>query len=110
MSVSAAEKAFRTAIKERAFAPAYYLFGEDDYLKSEALRDLVEAAVDPATRDFNLETLRADISPESLGSILGTPPMMADRRVVVLRDPAALKKDSRAVLLSYLERPSPDVL
>ena len=104
-------KALRTAIKDLAFAPAYYFHGEDDYLKQDELRRLTDAAVDPATRDFNFETLRgADIDPETLGSILGTPPMMADRRMVVLRDVNALKKEARAVLDAYLKRPAPDLV
>jgi DNA polymerase-3 subunit delta len=104
-------KALRTAIKDLAFAPAYYLYGEDDYLKNEELRRVTDAAVDPATRDFNFETLRgADLDAESLGSILGTPPMMAERRVVVIRDVNALKKDARAALDSYLKGPAPDLV
>ena len=104
-------KSLRTAIKDRVFAPAYYFYGEDDYLKNEELHRLIDAAVDPATRDFNFETLRgADISAESLGSVLGTPPMMADRRMVVVRDVNALKKDARAVLDGYLKRPAPDLV
>src|SRR5262245_54029877 len=108
---SAGYKALRAAIKDGNFAPVYYLYGDDDYLKNESLRDALRAAVDPATRDFNLETLRAgEVTGESLGSILGTPPMMADRRVVVLRDANLLKKDARGALDRYLERPAPDVL
>jgi DNA polymerase-3 subunit delta len=111
MPPAADAKTLRTAIKTGSFAPAYYLHGDDDYLKDEELRQLVAAAVDPATRDFNYELLRgADLSAESLGSIVGMPPMMADRRVIVVRDVAALKKDTRAVLDAYLSSPAPDVL
>jgi DNA polymerase-3 subunit delta len=104
-------KTIRAAVKSGSFAPAYYLWGEDDYLKHEDLRRLTEAAVDPATRDFNFETLRGpDLDAETLGSILSTPPMMADRRVVVVRDVGGLKKDTRAVLDKYLKKPAPDLL
>jgi DNA polymerase-3 subunit delta len=104
-------KALRTAIKDLSFAPAYYFHGEDDYLKNEELRRLTDASVDPATRDFNFETLRgADIDAETLGSILGTPPMMADRRTIVIRDVNALKKEARAVLDAYLKSPAPDLV
>jgi DNA polymerase-3 subunit delta len=104
-------KALRTAIKDLSFAPAYYFHGEDDYLKNEELRRLIDAAVDPATRDFNFETLRgADVDAETLGSILGTPPMMADRRMIVIRDVNALKKEARAVLDAYLKSPAPDLV
>src|ERR1043166_2324955 len=111
MTAPAAERSLRTAIKERSFAPAYYLFGEDDYLKGEALRDLVDAAVDAATRDFNLETVRGgDVTPAAPRSPLGTPPMMADRRVVVVRDAGALKKDARTAIETFLRRPAGDIL
>src|SRR4051812_12070787 len=111
MSSSAGYKTLKAAIKELKFAPAYYLYGEDDYLKGESVRELIGAAVDPATRDFNFESLRgSDVDAEQLGSILGTPPMMADRRVVVVRDAAALKKDARSALDRYLAHPAPDLL
>jgi DNA polymerase-3 subunit delta len=104
-------KVLRTAAKEREFAPAYYFFGDDDYLKNEELRRLLDAAIDPATRDFNLELLRGgEVDATTLGSIAGTPPMMAERRAVVVREVNALKKDARAVLDAYLERPAPDAL
>ena len=56
MSV-AEQRTFFKSIRERKFAPVYYLHGEDDFLKDEAVRALVDAVVDPATRDFNLEVL-----------------------------------------------------
>ena len=111
MSPVADAKALRGAAKSGSFAPAYYLYGDDDYVKTEELKRAIDAAIDPATRDFNLENLRGgDVDATSLGSVLATPPMMAERRAVVVRDVAALKKDARAALDAYLERPSPDVL
>ncbi|HET9011557.1 MAG TPA: DNA polymerase III subunit delta [Gemmatimonadaceae bacterium] len=108
---SAGEKALHAALKKRAFDPVYFLFGEDDYLKDARTRELVEAAVDPATRDFNLELRRGnELDAETLDALLGTPPMLAERRVVVVRDVDKLKKDARALLLRYLDRPAPDVV
>jgi DNA polymerase-3 subunit delta len=105
------ERAFRKALQERAFAPVYLLHGEDDFRKDAAVRHLVAAAVDPATRDFNLEVRRGgDLDAETLGALLATPPMMADRRLVVVRDVGALKKDARKQLDRYLERPAPDAV
>src|SRR5262245_61995077 len=111
MSPVADLKSLRAATKSGSFAPAYYFYGDDDYVKMEEVRRLTDAAVDPGTRDFNYETLRgADVDAETLGSMLSTPPMMADRRVVVVRDVSALKKDSRAMLDKYLKKPAPDAL
>ena len=111
MAASAAQKALFSAIEKRAFEPAYHFTGDDDFRKQEALNLLVKAAVDPATRDFNYEVRRgSEIGGEALGSILGTPPMLADRRVVVIRDAGALKKDAKTAVEDYLSRPSSDVV
>jgi DNA polymerase-3 subunit delta len=110
-AASSPDKQLRVAIAEHRFAAAYYLHGDDDFLKEQALRDLLAAAVDPATRDFNLDVRRGgEIDAETLGSLIGTPPMMAERRVVAIRDVHALKKDARTALERCLAAPSPDVV
>jgi DNA polymerase-3 subunit delta len=101
----------QAAVQARQFAPVYYLFGDDDYLKDGAVRDLLAAATDASTRDFNCEIRRAaDLDAETLGSLLATPPMLAERRAVVLRDVTALKKAARTQLDKYLTRPAGDTL
>ena len=108
---SAGEKALHAALKTRVFDPVYYLFGEDDFLKEQATRDLVEAAAERSTRDFNLEIRRAgDLDAESLDALLSTPPMLAERRVVVLREVDKLKKGARTLLDRYLARPAHDTV
>ena len=106
-----APRALRQAVEERRFEPVYHLTGENDFVKEETLAQLLAAAVDPKTRDFNLEIRRAgDLDAELLASLLATPPMMADRRVIVIREPAALRKDARAELDRYCRRPQSDVV
>ncbi len=111
MAKAADQRAFKTALKDRKFDPAYYLYGDDDFLKDMAVRQLVAAAVDPATHAFNLDQRKGgDLQGEELGVLLGTPPMMAERRVVVIRDVDGLRKDPRKVLDDYLKAPSPDTV
>lgn len=110
MSV-AAERALRKGIQQRSFERVYYFHGDDDYLKDDAVRQLIDAATEPGTRDFNLDVRRGtDVDAETLMSLLSTPPMMAERRVVVVRDAHALKKDVRTALERYLVNPAPDVV
>jgi DNA polymerase-3 subunit delta len=110
MSVTA-QRALRSAIDGRKFDPVYYLHGDDEYRKDEAVARLIAAAVDAATRDFNLDVLRgADVDAERLGIALTSLPMLAERRVVVLRDVGALKKPARAQLDRYLRSPASETL
>lgn len=104
-------RALKSAIEQRIFDRVYLFHGDDDYLKEEKIRALIDGATDPATRDFNLDMLRAgEFDAGSLGLALDSLPMMAERRVVIVRDVTTLKKDARAVLAKYLERPAADTL
>jgi DNA polymerase-3 subunit delta len=104
-------KALRPALQDKQFSPAYYLHGEDDFLKEEALRHLIEVAVDPATRDFNLDQRKgAELDAAALSTLLATPPMMAERRMVVIRDAATMRKESLATVQRYLTSPATDLL
>ena len=110
MSVSSL-KTLRDTLRRRSFDGAYYIMGEDDYQKEDAVRQLIEAALDPQTRDFNLDVRKAaDLDAETLGSLLSTPPMMAERRVIVVREAGSLKKDARKALDQYLSNPAPDLM
>ena len=88
----------------------YFLVGEEEYLKEEVATSLVTAHLDPATRDFNFDQVRGgETTPETLASIIATPPMMAEWRVVVVRDAQALATSSktRAVIEQALDRTPP---
>jgi len=88
----------------------FFLFGENEFLKEQAAAQIVAAHLDPATRDFNLDQLRAtDTDPDVLASIAHTPPMMAEWRVLVVREAQALAASarSRAPIEALLARPVP---
>jgi len=105
--------AFYRSLSKGAASAVYYLHGAEDVLKDEAVRIIIDRTLDPSLRDFNLDQRSApQLDPESLFSLCATLPMMADRRVVVLRDVEGLKRKPkvRAVLLKYLERPSPETV
>lgn len=104
-------KTLRDVLKRGTFDGAYYICGEDDFQKEDAVKQLIHAAIEPAMRDFNMETKRAqELDAKGLDAALSALPMMADRRVVIIRDASALKKDARKVLDRYLMNPSPDVM
>jgi DNA polymerase III delta subunit len=86
----------------------YFLFGEDEFLKVETGKALVEHHLDPGTRDFNLDQLRgSEVSVEQLASVIATPPLMAEWRVVLLSEVEALASNSRArdILLNTVRTP-----
>jgi DNA polymerase-3 subunit delta len=107
----AVERALRKSMRDRVFERVYYFRGEDDFLKESTARELIAAVLDPATRDFNLELIRGDeTTAEAVDTVLGTPPMFAERRMVVIRDVQELRKDARAALDRYLAQPAADLV
>jgi DNA polymerase-3 subunit delta len=102
-------KAFKAALEAGRLDPVYLFHGSDDFLKEEKVRALIARATDPSTRDFNLETLRgAECDAARLSGALEALPMLAERRVVILRDPDALKKPVRERLERYVAAPASD--
>src|SRR5881396_926780 len=98
-------------LKKGAPDPVYLLHGDEDVLKDEAVRALLGAAADPGARDFNYDTrFAADLDAEAFHSLVNTPPMLAERRAVVLRSVDQLgkrKSKLRDELGRYLSTPNP---
>lgn len=110
MSV-AAQRALRSAIDRKEFDSVYYLHGDDDFRKDEAVTQVIAAAADGVTNDFNVDVLRgSEVDAERLAAALHALPMLAERRVVVVRDVDALPKTARAELARYLSSPARETL
>ena len=98
------------ALKRHGLGGVFFLHGADAFRREEAVRALIDAHVDEGLRDFNLDPLRgADVDVDTLASILATPPMMAEWRVVVIRDADSLAGSPRArnLLLETAGAPPP---
>lgn len=97
-------------LQEGGRGGVFFLYGDEDYLKERATAQIIEAHLDPGTRDFNLDEVRGDdVTTETLGSLIQTPPMMAEYRVVVVRGAESLAQSStvRDMLTGTAESPPP---
>ena len=104
-------RALITALERGTLDRAYLFYGEDEFLKEEKVRAVIERATATGTRDFNLDVMRGgETDASALMLALDALPMMAERRVMVLRDVTSLKKDARAVLDRYLDSPSANIV
>lgn len=112
----AAAKSFDTvyrALQKDDVAPVYYLTGPEDVLKDELVTFIVDRVLDEGSRDFNLDMRSAsDLTGESLHALIETPPMLADRRVVVVKNVDQWRPNAKVwqVLDRYLEQPSPSTV
>ena len=96
------------SLNKGELAPVYYFYGPEDVLKDEAVRIILDKALEPSLRDFNFDQRSAaQLDAEEVYALCNTLPMMADRRVVLLRDVEGWKRKTkgRTEFLKYLERP-----
>src|SRR2546425_553185 len=92
----------------RAPDPVYYLHGDEDILKDEALRALTARAMEAAARDFNVDTRSAaDLDAATLRALVDTPPLLAQTRVVVLRGIEQMRRSSISWRRSPPDGPRP---
>lgn len=105
------------AVRKGVLHPVYYVHGDEELLKDEAVRHLVDSAIDAGARDFNLDRRRApDLAADDFHALVQTPPMMAARRGVVVTEVEYLQQKKpkaqalRAAVLGYAGHPSPETL
>lgn len=100
----------RKSVTRGDLAPVYYIGGDDELRKDELIEAIVAKAVPPEVRSFNVDTRSAaDLTGESLHALIETPPMLAERRAVVVRGLDQWRKNAKPwdVLHKYLANPSP---
>jgi DNA polymerase-3 subunit delta len=79
--------------------PAYLLGGSEPLLRDDALAALCEAVLAGAERDFNLDRLDgATTTPGKLLDAVRMLPVLAERRLVVLRDPEGRRAGSKSLV------------
>lgn len=101
----------RRTLRDRVPGGAFFFHGDEDHFREEAVAAVLAAYLDESTRDFNLDQLRgADVAAEDLASILATPPMMAEWRVVVVREAQGLSQKAREVVEAAAKQPSPGLI
>src|SRR5437660_3425196 len=87
---------------------AYFVKGDDATLVADALRALLDELAGDDAGGFGVEDFGGEgVDISGVVDACQTPPFLADRRVVVLRDVNKLGADDVAALIGYLDDPLP---
>lgn len=98
--------AIRDDVKAGKFAPVYCLMGDEDYYIDTLSQYIADQALRPEERDWNYDLLYgAETRANDIINIARQYPMMADRRVVLVREFQALP--DKEALAAYVKNPSP---
>jgi DNA polymerase-3 subunit delta len=90
--------------------PMYALHSEHPILIERVLTALRDAVVPPAARGFNYDVVEGKPTGQRIVALAQTLPMMAQRRLVYVRELSALAADDAEPLLGYLAKPNPSTV
>lgn len=99
--------------------PIYYLFGQEEFYLDRLL-DLFSKVIPPEQKDFNYDLLYGqDVTPAQALSIARSFPMMAEKRVLIIRNFLQLNKGGDETgsarghindFINYIQNPNPTTL
>jgi DNA polymerase III subunit delta len=90
---------------------AYFVKGDDATLVADALRALLDELAGDDASGFGVEDFGGEgVDIPAVVDACQTPPFLADRRVVVLRDVNKLGADDVAAIMGYLDDPLPSTV
>ncbi len=94
--------------------PVYYLYGEEIFL-IDLIQDEIESMIPSGQKDFNFDLLYAgETVPAAVLNIAGSYPMMADKRIVIVRDFMRFDElqegNKTTEFIEYIKRPNPSAI
>ncbi len=90
--------------------PVYVLHSEHPILIERAVAAIRDVAVPPAARGFNYDVVEGKPSGSKIAALAQTLPMMAQRRMVFVRDLGLMPADEAEPLLAYFAKPNPSTV
>lgn len=98
------EQELKAHIKKGEFSNAYFIYGDEPYLKNFYLSQIISKAVDPAFESFNLHMHEGEkVDLEDVFKDAEMLPMMSEYNLVVIRDyPADKTKASADAIKEYI--------
>ncbi|MAT39485.1 MAG: DNA polymerase III subunit delta [Ectothiorhodospiraceae bacterium] len=102
-------KQLQQHIANRTFLPVYLIFGKEEYFVERYVKSLTAAALEGADEEFNYDVLYgSEVKGDTVAAAANSFPVMADRRVVLVKEAWKLHGDPH--LAGYLKNPSPDTV
>lgn len=97
-------------VRAGRLAPLYVFHSEHPVLIERVVTAIRDVAVPPAARGFNYDVVEGKPSASKIVALAQTLPMMAQRRMIYVRDLAGIPADEAEPLLAYLAKPNPSTV
>lgn len=99
---------FHKTISSKKFAPIYLFYGEEDFLIDECVQAIIEKALDPDMKGFNLDVVYGSkVEAKDVIAHAASFPMTSERRVVVVKEFEKLvsSETAKEIVTDYINRP-----
>lgn len=97
---------FLKHLDKKKYEPCYLFAGSEDYLIDDCLNRLLDGVLEPSLREFNQDIFYGSQSEAGkIVDIANSYPMLADSRVVVVKEMEQLSPSGLELLLKYLQNP-----
>lgn len=98
---------FESKLNQGRVEPLYFFYGEETYFVEQSIKRIIAAVLGESGDDFNLDILYgSEQTVERIMQAAMAFPVMADRRVVVVREVQKMDSRSLQALESYVARPA----
>lgn len=101
-------KTLQKEVETGLSSPVYFLWSEESCFLEEALSGVFKTVMASGPVDFNYDVFDSSSKPQEIVDAALTLPIMAKRRLVVLKDFHELSASAVQVLTPYLNKPSID--
>ncbi len=102
---------FKAELQKRIIHNNYFFNDDESYLKDKAFQYLKDALVPPKVIDFNFEIFFGEeAKANEVMEALQSPPMLSDKKLVILRNFQSMHITYKKKIMEYLEKPIPDAI
>lgn len=99
---------FKAHLKRGELKPAYLFVGTEDFLIEDCIKAITGLVVEPDTREFNLDILHGtDTDGGKIVDVANAYPMLAESRLLIVKELHKLSSSSLDLVAKYLEKPAP---
>lgn len=98
---------FRKNIQSGKIEPVYLFYGSENYLIEISLKEITKKLVSNEVKDFNYDLLYGEeVTADAIINIATSFPMMAEKRLLIVKHIDKLKESGKHLLLKYVENPA----
>lgn len=94
-------------LNKGTLASVYLIFGEEKYLHDDLIERIINISLNTGLKEFNFDVFYANETPvDKIINAARSYPMMAERRVILVKDIQHIKSAELKYLANYIEHPS----